>query len=93
MTVLRWVGANLLGSFGIKWAVMALLWFGGVLLVNMVLGLLPGWFSAAGVSGAITSMPAAMGYFFNYFQGPAGISMIFSAVSVRFLMRFVPFFK
>ncbi len=85
--VLNW----LLGASTVKWAVLAVLWYGITVLVDFAVTLLPSWFSADGVGGMFGFFNSGMWYFFDYFQGPLAVSVLFGAAGARFLIRRIPF--
>lgn len=86
-----WLLQYVLGAGAIKWAVLALLWYGGSVLVSLLLSLLPAWFDATSLSGLFAFMPPGAWYFWDYAQGDAGLSMLLSAAVTRFLIRRIPF--
>lgn len=86
-----WLLNYILGAGAIKWAVLALLWYGVTILFDVLISLLPSWFDAGGLSGLFGFMTPGMWYFFDYFKGSTAISMIFGAVVARFLIRRLPF--
>lgn len=81
----------LLGSGVVKWGVLALLWFGFSLFLDIILDLLPAWFTPAGLSSATSVFTPEIWYFIDYFNMQTGISMILAAYTARFLIRRVPF--
>ncbi len=80
-----------LGSGVVKWGFTALLWFGLALLLDIVLDLLPAWFSSDGIGGASSVFTPEIWYFIDYFNLQLGLSMLFGAYVARFLIRRIPF--
>jgi hypothetical protein len=80
-----------LGAGTVKWAFAAGLWFGLALLLDLLLDLLPAWFSPEGLSGATCAFTPEVWFFLDYFQVSQGLSMVLSAHAVRFLIRRIPF--
>lgn len=52
-------------------------------------GCIPG---SSAISSALQSVPSSVWYFLNLFNFAQGITTIFSALAVRFLIRRIPFF-
>ena len=80
-----------LGSGVIKWGFTALLWFGLALLLDLVLDLLPAWFSPDGIASASAVFTPEVWFFVDYFQLQTGLSMLLGAYVARFLIRRIPF--
>lgn len=79
-----------LSSGAIKWAIMAFLWFGLVVLLDVVISLLPTWFTGEGLSSSSNFTPQIW-FFMDYFNVQLGISMTLAAFATRFLIRRIPF--
>lgn len=90
ISALGWLINYVLGANVVKWAVLALLWYGVSVLFSTLLTLLPTWFDAGGLSGLFNFMTPGMWYFWDYFKGSEAISLIFGAVTARFLIRRIP---
>lgn len=85
--VIGWV----LSTSTMKWAFSAVLWFGLALLLDLLLDLLPSWFSTDGLTSAASVFTPEIWYFIDYFNIQLGLSMTLSASAVRFLIRRIPF--
>lgn len=85
--ILAW----LLSAGSMKWALGAFLAFGLTLLVDLVLSLLPAWFSPDALSASTSVFPPSLWFFIDYFQLQLGLSMTFAAYCARFLIRRIPF--
>lgn len=79
------------GAGVVKWGFVAVLFGGIALLLELLIDLLPAWFTADGLSGATSAFTPEMWYFIDYFQLSTGISLVLSAYAVRFLIRRIPF--
>lgn len=84
--VFRW----LLGAGTIKWAFLAVVGFGFASLLDLLLDLLPSWFGTEGLTTAAAVFPPSVWYFMDYFNVQAGLSMMFGAYVVHFLIRRLP---
>lgn len=84
--ILTWA----LGSGVMKWAVMSFLWFGLVVLLDVVISLLPTWFTGDGLSAAASFTPQIW-FFIDYFNVQLGMSITLAAFATRFLIRRIPF--
>lgn len=80
-----------LGASTIKWAFSAVLFFGFSLLIGVILGLLPAWFSGEGLASHSSVFTPEVWYFIDYFLIEEGIALVLSAYSVRFIIRRLPF--
>lgn len=60
------------------------------MLFSFVVALLPSWFTSLDFNGLFSVLPDATWYFFNYFQGPFALKMMFSAYCTKFLIRRLP---
>lgn len=81
----------LLGASTFKWIFSAFLWFGLAALLDLLLDLLPGWFSTDGLVSASAVFTPEIWFFIDYFNVQLGLSLTFSAWVVRFLIRRIPF--
>lgn len=79
-----------LGGTTMKWIFSAVLWFGLALLLDLVLDLLPAWFSPDGLTGATAVFTPEIWFFIDYFNLQLGLSMTLSAWAIRFLIRRIP---
>ncbi|MDR7334281.1 hypothetical protein [Roseateles asaccharophilus] len=90
LAVLGRVFAWVMGAGTLKWAVGAFLLFGVTILVDILLDLLPTWFDPAQLVGATSVFTPSIWYFLDYFAFQTGLSMMFAAYAVRFLIRRLP---
>lgn len=79
------------GATTIKWAVMALLWFGLAGLIDYMVQLLPTWLSTGDLTASTSAFTPEIWFFMDYFTVSTGLGMILSAYAVRFTIRRLPF--
>ena len=91
LSAFGWILRYVLGSGAIKWAVLALLWFGATVLVDLMSSLIPAWFDAASLPAMFSFLTPASWYFFDYALAGTALNYMFSAYTARFLIRRIPF--
>lgn len=85
-----WLLNYFLGGAAIRWAVLALLWGGVAILLNMLLSYIPAFVDGSSLSSGTSSFTPGIWYFMDYFKVEFGISTALSAAVARFIVRRIP---